>query len=80
MEIRNPRPDFFFISYDEKTSIYWIMPSLDLVKLANRNKSGANEGRYSIRFCIENKSGWKARPKFKRYENAFDLLGARIAQ
>lgn len=76
MEIRNPRHDFFFIFYDERTNTYWIVPSLDLVKLANVNKEGVNAGKYSVRFCSETKSGWKPRPKFQQYENAFYLLGA----
>lgn len=76
MEIRSPRQDFFFIFYDERTNTYWIVPSLDLVKLANVNKEGVNAGKYSVRFCNETKSGWKPRPKFRQYENAFYLLGA----
>jgi hypothetical protein len=76
MEIRNPRSDFFFIFYDERTNIYWVIPSLDLVRLANVNKEGANAGKYSIRFCNETKSGWKPRPKFRCYQNAFHLLEA----
>ncbi len=40
MEVRKARPDFYFIYYDERTNTYWIMPSLELVKLANRSKTG----------------------------------------
>src|SRR2546426_7999626 len=42
MEIRKPRPNFFFMFYSETADCYWIMPSLDVVKLASRNKTGKN--------------------------------------
>ena len=74
MEIRQPREDFFFIFYSELINIYWVMPSLDLIKEANIAKSGKNEGKYRIVFVNMNKAGAKPRPKFKKYENAFDLL------
>lgn len=34
MEIRKPRPNFYFIFYSEAANQYWIMPSLDVTKLA----------------------------------------------
>ncbi len=79
MTVRNPRPGFWFIFYSEVADTYWIMPSMDLVRLANRNKGGAtkkgkNKGKLTIKLANHNKSGWKPRPKFSRYENAFDSL------
>jgi len=45
-----------------------------LIQEANQNKGGVNKGEYSINFCNVTKSGVKPRPRFKNYENAFDLL------
>lgn len=74
MHIRNPRENFFFIFYSEHANTYWIVPSLELVEEANQNKTGANAGKYSIKFCNVTKAGLKPRPRFQKYENAFHLL------
>jgi len=74
MGIRRPRENFFFIFYSEQADAYWIVPSLELIKEANQNKSGANEGKYRIVFTNDNKDGAAPRPRFRKYENAFDLL------
>jgi hypothetical protein len=74
MEIRQPRENFFFIFYSEQADTYWIVPSLELIKEANKNKSGDNQGKYRIVFTNENKSGATPRPRFRKYENAFALL------
>ncbi len=76
LEVRNPRDNFFFIFYSEQADCYWVLPSLDLVREANRNKSGANAGRYSIVFTnVSRKTGdVTARPRFEKYRNNFDVL------
>jgi len=79
LAVRDPRPDFWFIFYSEAAHIYWIIPSLDLVKLANMNKGGEtkegkNKGKFTIKLANKTKSGWKPRPKFSGYENAFATL------
>jgi hypothetical protein len=79
MTVRNPRPGFWFIFYSETMGTYWVMPSLDLVRLASVNKGGhtkegKNKGKLSIKLANKNKTGWKPRPKFQQYENAFELL------
>jgi hypothetical protein len=79
MTVREPRENFWFIFYSEVANTYWIMPSLDLVRLANVNKGGKtkkgkNKGKLTIKLANKNKSGWKPRPKFSEYENAFDNL------
>ena len=79
MIVHQPRKNFWFIFYSEIADTYWIMPSLDLVQLANVNKGGKskkgkNKGKYTIKLANKNKSGWKPRPKFSEYENAFDSL------
>ena len=72
--IRHPRENFFFIFYSEHANTYWILSSTELIKEANQNKTGANAGKYSIKFCNLTKVGLKPRPRFKKYENAFHLL------
>ena len=74
MEIRHPRECFFLIFYSELINTYWVMPSLDLIKEANQNKTGENKGKYRIVFVNITKTGVKPRPRFKKYENAFHLL------
>ena len=75
MEIRKPRGNFFFLFYSEAADCYWIMPSLELVHLASRNKSGKYAGRYTIVFTNKPASGRvQPLPKWSRYENNFDLL------
>ena len=83
MTIREPRSNFWFIFYSEAAKTYWVIPSLDLVdkklNLANVNKggkdkAGKNKGKLTIKLANKNKDGWKPRPKYLRYENAFDLL------
>jgi hypothetical protein len=75
MEIRKPRPNFFFIFYSEAANAYWVMPSLDVVRLATRNKTGKAAGRYRIVFTNTNRKGEvRPRPKWTIYQNRFDLL------
>jgi hypothetical protein len=74
MTIRHPRENFFFIFYSEHANIHWVVPSLDLIREAIQNKQGKNAGKYQIKFCNLNRDGLKPRPRFKKYENAFDLL------
>jgi len=74
MEIRAPRDNFFFIFYSEQANTYWILPSLLLIEEANQNKEGVNKGKYSINFCNVTAQGVVPRPRFRQYENAFDLL------
>jgi hypothetical protein len=79
LTVRKPRENFWFIFYSEKIGVYWVMPSLDLVRLANVNKGGVdkmggNKGKLTVVLANKNKGGWKPRPKFSRYENAFHLL------
>ncbi len=74
MEVRESRENFFFIFYSEGAKTYWIIPSLELVQEANQNKEGKYKGRYRIVLAHNTKSGVKPRPRFKKYENAFQLL------
>ena len=52
-----------------------MMPSLDIIELANQNKTGKNAGRYSLVLANQNGAGvWVPRPKGKPFENNFALL------
>jgi hypothetical protein len=76
MEVRQPRPNFFFVFYSEQARCYWIMPSLDLVRLARQNKTGKNKGRYTIMFTnySRKREEVRPRPRFEEYRDRFDLL------
>ena len=76
LEVRNPRPNFFFIFYSEHADTYWIMSSADLIVQANKLKSGKNVGRYRIMFTNVSRRTGKVtlRPRFKKYENNFEIL------
>ena len=77
MEIRDPRPNFFFIFYSEAADTYWIMPSLEIIEKANVGKSGQAKGKYRLVFTNTRRDGTVTpRPKWKQYEGAFDLLRA----
>lgn len=72
--IPNPRDNYFYIFFSEQADMTWVIPSLDLVRLARQNKTGQNVGKYSINLCNHYTSGVKPRPKFKEYEKAFGLI------
>ena len=79
MNVRKPRRDFWFLFYSEPLDTYWVIPSLDLVKLASKNKGGPDglgkhKGKLTLNLANKNKGGWKPRPKFDNYKNNFDLL------
>ncbi len=75
LEIRAPRPNFFFIFYSEAADTYWVMPSLEVVQKANVGKSGDNEGKYRLVFTnIRSDGSVVARPKWDQYKGAFDLM------
>jgi hypothetical protein len=75
MEIRKPRENFFFIFYSEAADTYWIMPSMEVAKHANRVKSGKAVGRYRIVFTNTNVRGEvRPRPKWETWRNKFESL------
>lgn len=74
MEVRSPRENFFYIFYSESANTYWIIPSLELVEEAHQNKEGKNKGKYSITFANAGSKKTNPRPRFAKYENAFELL------
>lgn len=76
LEVRNPRPNFLFMFYSEQADCYWIVPSLELVREANKGKTGQNAGRYRIVFTnlSQKTDSVSPRPRFDKYRNNFDLL------
>ncbi|NPV28410.1 MAG: hypothetical protein HPY58_01895 [Firmicutes bacterium] len=75
LDIPAPRPNYFFIFYSEQANAFWVVPSIELVKVARQNKTGRNKGRYSINFCNIRADGTVVpRPVFDCYKNRFDLL------
>src|SRR5262245_11654046 len=76
LEIREPRQNFLFLFYSEACGTYSVFPSIDVMRLANRNKEGKNAGKCKIVLSNCNAAGnWTPRPKWRLYENAFDLIG-----
>lgn len=75
MEIKKPRANLFYIFYSEAAGCHWVMPSLDIVQKANRNKSGQNAGRYRLLFTNTSTKGVVSpRPKWASYQDNFDLI------
>jgi hypothetical protein len=79
LTVRNPRSNYLFIFFSEVINTYWIIPSIDLVKLDNINKGGKskkgkNKDKFIIILANKNKTGWKPRPKFSQYENNFSSM------
>ena len=79
LTVSKPRPNYWYIFFSEVINTYWIIPSVDLVKVANVNKGGTskrskNKGKFTIVLANKNKTGWIPRPKFRQYENNFSSL------
>lgn len=78
MDIPGPREKYFFIFYSEQADCYWIFPSLKLVELASRNRTGRNIGKYHINLTgySEKREQVYPNPKFDEYKNNFGLLAS----
>lgn len=74
MEIRHPWKNFYYIFYSDQAKKYWVIPSLKLIEEARRNRAGQNKGKYTIDLCNATKKGIYPHPRFRKYEDAFDLL------
>ena len=83
LTVPEKRNNYFFIFYVEKIKEYWVIPSEDVIKLAdakgsciNKAKSGKNIGKYAVR--VTGIKNGQAIPKkqFDNYrgENGFKLL------
>ena len=75
LEVRKPRSNFFFIFYSEPIDTYWVVPSLELVKKAYRNKSGENVGKYRVDVASVLRDGTvRPLPRWLEYKDSFELL------
>lgn len=76
LTISVPKKNYVFIFYSEAIECYWVIPSTEMVKpgFCNRLKSGPAEGKYRIMLTNYSKSKNRVspRPKYKRFENAFE--------
>jgi hypothetical protein len=83
LTVRDPRPNFMFVFYSEGADAYWVMPSLDLVREATRNKEGVNAGKYSIVFTNTRTDGKPyPRPRFDDWRDnwgAFKVMARSLA-
>ena len=71
-----PRDNYYFIFYSQHLETYWIVPSLELVKIANRNKKGKNKGCYSVWFNGMKNNAPYSKERYDKYknENGFKLI------
>ena len=44
----NPRPNYWFVFYIKDIDTIWLINSMDFVKIASRNVTGKNKGKYSL--------------------------------
>ena len=50
MEIRKPRPNFYFIFYSEAANQYWIMPSIDVTEVGDSKQ--VRDSKRSLSDCF----------------------------
>ncbi len=80
LAITDPRDNYFFILYAQHIDSYWIIPSLDIVRMEDEEgtniskmKSGNKEGRFSVKVAGANCNPFERFEKY-RNENGFKLL------
>jgi len=61
-----PRDNYYFIFYSEALDLFWVVPSVELVKIAHKNKKGKNIGKYSIWFNRMRKGNPYPKEKYKK--------------
>jgi hypothetical protein len=83
-EVKDPRENFLFMFYAEQLRSYWIIPSLDLVRLGSKNVKGKNVGKYHILLSGFREGKATINPNFEVYrdehgfrklESTFSRLG-----
>jgi hypothetical protein len=67
-QVPNPRPNYLFMFFAERTGTYWIIPSLDLSMMAYTKKSGKHIGDKTIRLGNLGRGSFRPRPRFRPYE------------
>lgn len=53
----NPRPNYWFIFYVQNKDTFWLINSMDFVKIASQNGQGKNVGKYSLLLASDTKRG-----------------------
>ena len=76
MLIPRPRSNLVFMFYAEWLNTWWLIPSLELVNLASRNKNGINAGKYHILLSGLKQGSPTIKSKFDQYrgEEGFNVL------
>ena len=77
MKIPFPRPNYIFMFYSKPLESYWIIPSLDITnELAYMNKSGKNEGKFTLQLTGRRKGEAIPKEKYEKYrnENGFQII------
>ncbi|MGM9844731.1 MAG: hypothetical protein ACI30K_00665 [Muribaculaceae bacterium] len=44
----DPRPNYWYVLYVKSVDTYWLINSMDFVKIASQNVKGKNVGKYSL--------------------------------
>lgn len=80
LSIKDKSDNYFFIFYSEQIDTYWVLPSIDVIRMAGEkktnvslNKIGKNVGKYAVRVAGNN---CNPLPQFDKYKNekGFALL------
>ena len=77
MKIPSPRPNYIFMFYSKPLETYWIIPSLDITnKLAYMNKSGKNQGKYTLQLTGTRRRTAIPKKQYEKYrnENGFHII------
>ena len=81
LQIQKPRDNYVFIFFSEKAGCYWVVPSTDLLKIAQKVNKVDGEVRYSIKFgTLLKDNSVKRYTQFEKYKDNFDLLKGNHAQ
>ncbi len=75
LDVPDPRSGLAFIFYAALADAYWVVPSLELVKLARQHKRGKDKGKYTISFCRVQAGKPLPDPQYAAYQGAFQRLG-----
>lgn len=81
-DIKDPRENFVFTFYSEWLNSYWIVPSLELINFASKNRKGNNVGKYHVLFSGMRVSQPTRNLRFEQYcgENGFKKLEETFAR
>lgn len=69
-----PKENYYFIFYLETNNTFWVIPSLDVVRLSITNKNGKHSGKHSITLPKSEITPKGLNFSMYKDENGFDLL------